>query len=630
MFALLTVAAGAQTAPPTAKLDSKGQVLFERSTESAPAAKVGEAKSVVTPTDAERAAVSVVAYDLDARLTPADGELAVRARVTVRNDDRQPLSLLAMQLSSTLHWESATDVSTHERLVVAEHRVDTDADHTGAANEVVLTLAKPLAPGASVVLDTFYSGTVAASAERLVRIGASAEQGAAADWDCVCEATALRGFGNVLWYPVASVPLFLGDGAKLFQAVGEKKLQDVATTMRLRVAIQYQGEPPVAMYFGGRRAELKAVSDDPTMPVATGSGLATAEFPAERLGFRLPSLFVIARAEELVAPLAAAGDVPVLAVETANLGALPRFAASAQAIAPLLERWFGPRPLSALAVIDHPGQPFEDGPLVVAPVDSLAGSDGSSALAHSLTHAWVQTGQPWMDEGLAQFVALLWAEQQHGRDAATAQLTELMRPVGLAEPAFDAAGSEEAWAVGQPLVAATDELYYRRKAGAVWWMLRDIVGDAALQQALSAWRVQPVSHDAGDVQARGFEKLLEKTSGKELGWFFHDWVLHDRGLPDLTIQAVTVQQRPAAPGGKDAGWLVSVTVTNEGAAAAEVPVVVRASASSTTQRLLVPGLDRATVRVLVESQPIEVLVNDGTVPELRAAAHSKSIVVRPE
>jgi hypothetical protein len=424
--------------------------------------------------------------------------------------------------------------------------------------------------------------------------------------------------------------LFLGDGAKLFQAVGEKKLQDVATTMRLRVAIQYKGEPPVAVYFGGRRAELKAVSDDPAMPVATGSGLATAEFSAEALGFRLPSLFVIAREEMLIAPLAAAGDVPVLAVETTNTGALPRFAASAQAIAPLLERWFGPRPLSALAVIDHPGQPFEDGPLVVVPIDSLSASGGSTALAHSLTHAWVQNGQPWMDEGLAQFVALLWTSQQQGREAATAQLTELMRPVGLAEPTFDAAVPEDQWAVGQPLVAASDELYYRRKAGAVWWMLRDIVGDAALQQALSAWRVLPVSHDAADVQARGFERLLEKTSGKELSWFFNDWVLHDRGLPDLTIQGMQVQARPPGPGGKDAGWLVSVTVTNEGGAAAEVPVVVRSATSSSTQRLLVPGLDRATVRVLVEAQPTEVVVNDGTVPELRASVHSKSVVARPE
>jgi hypothetical protein len=341
----------------------------------------------------------------------------------------------------------------------------------------------------------------------------------------------------------------------------------------------------------------------------------------------------------------------MLAVETTDDGALPRLAGSAQAVAPLLQQWFGPRPLTALTILDHDGQPFEDGPLLVAPIDSLASSSASGALANSLTHAWVQTGQPWMDEGLAEFVALLWTEQQKGREAANAQLNELIQPLNLIEPDFSAAtvadtpsesGAQSSPAVsssakvgsaaeptGQPLISASSEFYYRRKAAAVWWMLRDIAGDDPLREALSARRTQPVSHADAQTQAEAFEKLLEKTSGKDLGWFFDDWVLRDRGLPDLSIVDVTPRLLPAGQG-HDTGWLVAVTVHNAGAAAAEVPVVIRSGELSIAKRLRIPGLGDATERVVIEAPPTEVLVNDGSVPEVRTSIHRLAIVQKPQ
>ena len=204
------------------------------------------------------------------------------------------------------------------------------------------------------------------------------------------------------------------------------------------------------------------------MPTAAGSGIATADFHPEPIGFRLPSLFLIERPELLIAPLpegesSSAGSAPesgapssptvsssakvgpatdtntdpsasLLAVETTDESTLPRLTTAALNIAPLLQKWLGTHPLSALTILDHAGEPFEDGPLLVAPVSSLAAESSAPALVHSLTHAWVQTGQPWFDEGLAQFMGLLWTEQQQGREAAIAQLTDLVQPVALAEP----------------------------------------------------------------------------------------------------------------------------------------------------------------------------------------------------
>ena len=607
--------------------------------------------------DMERDAISFTAYDLDVRLRPAASSLSARARLKLRNDGEAPLARVALQISSSLRWESASLFATtgSTKLELAQHLIDTDADHMGRANEAILLLPTPLKPGESITVDTFYSGTVAVSTGRLERLGASHAQALTTDWDEVSSShTALRGFGNVLWYPVAAPQLFLGEGAQLFEAIGKTELREQNARMRFHLGVEYAGDPPVAAYFCGRRQPLVAQSDSPDSSTAAGSGIATADFAEQALGFRLPSLVVVEKQETMLAPLpslpvkadatsssssssstetpqaseqtaeapATGNGAPMLAVESDDTGALPSLVSAAQQVAPLLESWLGQQPLSALTIIDNAGQPFEDGPLLLAPVGSLVASTEAPAIAHSLTHAWVQTGQPWMDEGLAQFFALLWVERTQGRDAAVLQLNNLMQPVSLAEPNIEQGKPAPA---GQPLIAATSEAFFRRKAAAVWFMLREAAGEDALKRSLRAWRTQPLSHAAPEEQARAFETLLEKQSGKDLRWFFDDWVMRDRGLPDLAIAEVASRQLPAGKG-HSSGWLVAVTVHNDGAAAAEVPVVVRSGTFSTTSTLRITGFESATARVLVETAPTEIMVNDGSVPEVQNARHVREIV----
>ena len=600
-------------------------------------------------TDADRSAITLTAYDLDVRLAPATSALTARARVTLRNNSPQPLARIALQISSTLHWDSATLIDGAQRisLPLSQHLLDTDTDHTGKSSEAIVTLPQPLAAGATLTLDTFYSGTIVQNADRLERIGATAEQGTEADWDQIA---ALRGFGNVLWYPIAGPQIFLGQGAELFQTIGRTKLANENVPMHLRLAVEYKSDPPVAAYFCGRGQPLHALPDDPDAPIAAGSGVATADFPVQLIGFRIPSLFLFDHAEALLAPLPVASSssssssstpvstleptgAPMLAAETAEDKILPRLAASAESIAPLIEHWFGAPPLSALTVLDHAGQPFEDGPFLVAPIATLAASDAATALAHSMTHAWVETGQPWMDEGLAQFAALLWVEQSRGRDRAIAELNDLLQPLILAEPIVPERTAQPATTplpppAGEPLITATSELYYRRKSVAVWFMLRGIAGEDALRETLAAWRTQPASQASARDQALALEKLLEQSSSKDLAWFFRDWVLNDQGLPDLSLADVTT--RDLSPDAKrQSGWLVSVTARNDGGAAAEVPIIIRSGTFSTTRRLLIPAYGQATDRVLVEAAPTQVLLNDGTTPEVRTPLHQRDIVVKP-
>jgi hypothetical protein len=184
--------------------------------------------------------------------------------------------------------------------------------------------------------------------------------------------------------------------------------------------------------------------------------------------------------------------------------------------------------------------------------------------------------------------------------------------LALIEPASPGIGA------GQPLALAISPIYYRTKATYAFWMLRDVAGDAALSAALRAY--DPTADNSlGYLRDHGpgsFEKLLEQASvRRDLSWFFADWVDADKGLPDLTIDSVFPS--PAQTG----NYLVAVNISNAGYASAEVPVTVKSGANSVTQRVVVPGHGKAIQRILILGKPVEVQVNDGTVPETQASVH---------
>jgi hypothetical protein len=603
----------------------QGKVLFSRDSTSAPteAEKTAPAPEI-TPevTDAERTAPVITNYDLDVHLTPATSALAARAALTIRNDGKDPMKRLVLSISSTLRWESFS-VGTFQ-----QHLINTDADHTGGADEAVVTLSKPLAPGASLALRTVYSGTIPRSSGRLDRIGAPADQAERTDWDEVAaQSTALRGFGEVLWYPVAAAPAMLGDGARLFEAIGRARYQGRATTARLRLTVEYVGEAPNSAYFCGRMERLTAVSENQNVPVAESPGIATAEFRAETLGFRTMSLFVTEK-PETASPDPA--NAALLTAVTEDDAAFKSYVAAALAVQPMLAEWYGAEgPIEPLRMIDHTGQPFEDGALVVTPMAVGVATAMAPAMAEALSHVWIRSRQPWIAEGLAQFDYLLWLERTDGREAADRELTRELVPLALVEPAL----SEPAPAgtsPGQPLTEARDEVYLRAKAASVFWMLRAIVGDAALKDVLKSYRREVKDDDS----PQRLEQMLERKTGTSLGWFFDDWVYADKGLPDLSIVQVTPRQLPARGAklreqGAAGGWLVAVEVKNEGDAVAEVPVTVRSGTLTATERLRIPGKTSASTRILFEKTPEEVVVGDGEVPEMRLSRHTRRITVEP-
>lgn len=617
----------------------KGKVLFERkdtpaaedqpaepaatpatgesSSQPMPDGRTGPSDANVTVSDEEREAVTFTAYDLDLHLVPAKSGIEAQANFIVRNDGKAPLTQIPVQVSSSLAWDSLR-VRLGAAGTFVQHRINTDADHTGVAREAVLTLPEPLKPGASIDLSAIYSGSLPQSGERLERIGAPMDEAIKADWDRVsAEGTALRGYGNVMWYPVAGAPVFLGDGAKLFDSVGRAKLRQQAANARLRVTVEYAGDAPDAAYFCGRRELFSAVSDNDDLPIAQGRGVATAEFHMQPLGFRTPSLFLTDKA-------ATTTDGALIRAVTDQNGVLGKYAEAAAKVQPLLVDWLGLSPLAPLDVLDLPavgdsGQPFSDGTLLVTPLREDEPMALTPVMVHTLAHAWFESRHAWLEEGVAQLMSLLWVETNDGRQAGLDRLQQTTSALALAEPDFskgDTAGS------GQSLTGASNEIYYRTKAAAVLWMLRSIASDDALKQALQAYR----KDKAADASDEGFELALEKASHENLRWFFDDWVYNDKGLPELSIANVAPRPAPAAAGRSD-GWLVAVSVRNDGAAAAEVPVTVRSQKLTATERLRIPGHANAAIRIVFQDTPEEVVVGDGTVPEVSGNdIHTRKVV----
>lgn len=533
----------------------------------------------------DREAFTFTKYDLDVRVEPGQQRLGVRGKITLRNDSQSPQKIAVLQISSSLDWRSIKAGSKPLQFILQPYT--SDIDHTGALSEAIVTFPEAVAPRGTVELEIAYEGVILLDATRLTRIDTPEATAHSTDWDQISpKFTAVRGVGDVAWYPIATEAANLSDGTNLFEILSRWKARESASTMHLHITVSGdEGEPPELLVNAttcpvGREVEHQFVAD----------------CTYRSLGPVVPTL-VIANYEIV--------DRPAIAVHflRGHDVSATSYVNVAENVIPLITEWFGaPRNKAETADLADPNSaPFESGSLLLTALTSTNPKLAGLVAAHQLTHAAFFSPRPWINEGLAHFAQALYLEHQTGRQAALDYMGLHRSVFGTAEKQTFVSRSEDE--ANRSLINTADEELYRSKAMCVWWMLRDMIGDPALKKAIAAYRPEQ------DKEPSYMPRRIAAQTQKDLEWFFNDWVYRDRGLPDFKVEsAFTRKMLPE-------GYMLTVTVDNLGTAGAEVPLTVKFAGGEISKRLMVRGKSNGVIRIEVPKLPEEIVVNDGSVPE---------------
>ena len=552
----------------------------------------------------DREAFSITNYDLNLQIEPEQHRLGARGKITLRNDTANPQKIAVLQISSSLDWRA---IKAGDKAVqVVRQPYTSDIDHTGSLSEAIVTLPQEVAPHAIIDVDIAYEGVIVLDATRLTRIGTPEDAAKNSDWDQIDDKfIALRGAGYVAWYPIATDVANLTEGDTLFEVLVRWKTREAGSKMHLRIAFS----PPTSWltFPIDENGKLRRVGAEPEALFnaidCTFEGNDRYEgslfFDCRSQPLRLDSpTLLIAQYQVLENP------VIELRYLKGHESAAAAFAESAQPVVPLIADWFGPLREKAKTA-DLPGPdavPFESGSLLFTPLTRKDSIQAGLAVAHQLAHASFLSFRPWIEEGLAHFAQALYLEQQKGRQAALDYMgvhRTALNQIESKETALDSAQE-----VSRSLVNTVNDQLFRSKAMCVWWMLRDMIGEAALKKAIAAYQPEQ------DKDPSYMQHLIAAQTPRDLQWFFDDWVYHDRGLPDFRIESAFTSKTPTN------GFILTVTLDNLGNAGAEVPVNIKLARVEVTKRIEVRAKSKTTVRVETPAAPQEIRVNDGSVPEI--------------
>jgi len=617
------------------------------------------AMSSVSAFALDRNAFTFTQYNLQVQIEPQQERISVRGTIVLRNDSGAAQKNAALQISSSLTWRS---IRVGEQAVqFVSQPYTSDIDHTGELSEAIVTLPKEVAPGGTVELTVGYEGVIALDATRLTRIGVPQATAIHSDWDAIGKPfTAVRGVGYVTWYPVAIDAGNLSEGNSLFEVLGGWKARSALSKMQVslcadmpradlvqsevaksdvgkadgsKVEPKKEGPASTLLMNDVRRGDFHAGSvggaaNDPNVNMC-------GYFSFEPLGLTAPA-FAIGPYQTMIGP-----GIQVY-FSPAHKTNAEAFVQAAQKVAPFVTEWVGAlHGTESVVELDDPGAaPFESGSMLLTPLHDTDPKFVQLAMVHELVHAALAPmgpalpspgsapqanfsipPRPWIEEGLAHFLQGVYREHQEGRVAALDFMGLHRAALVEAEKSIAARGTENGNdAPEQSLLTTATEELVRSKAAWVWWMLRDLVGEDALKRVLAVYR----SSDDTDLQKNDpkyLQRLVEKESKRDLGWFFDDWVYHDRGLPDFRVAAVFTRETVAPT------HVTTVTVENVGGAAAEVPVTVLFGGGEVRQMVLLKGHDKQVLRVETQGRPTEVVVGDGSVPESDLANNTFKVEV---
>jgi aminopeptidase N len=201
------------------------------------------------------------------------------------------------------------------------------------------------------------------------------------------------------------------------------------------------------------------------------------------------------------------------------------------------ESYIGPYPYKKLANVQSKTifGGMENAAAIFYAENTVTGDRRSEALmAHEIAHQWFGNTATeksfthlWLSEGFATYLTHVYIEHKYGVDSFQKRLKKDREDV----IAFAKQSK-------QPVVDSSSDYMdllnanSYQKGGWILHMLRQEVGDKTFREIIKAYYNQ---YKFGNADTRDFQRVAEKVSGKDLTWFFNQW-LYQPGVPILNIK----------------------------------------------------------------------------------------------
>jgi aminopeptidase N len=210
----------------------------------------------------------------------------------------------------------------------------------------------------------------------------------------------------------------------------------------------------------------------------------------------------------------------------------------AQPVIRFFEELVGPFPYKKLANVQSKTifGGMENANAIFYAENTVTGTGSSEALiAHEIAHQWFGNSVTeknfshlWLSEGFATYLTHMYIEHKYGRDSFQKRLIIDRNKV----IAFVKENPVSVVDSSQDFMSLLNENSYQ-KGGWILHMLREEVGDMHFKNILKTFYKEYAFSNA---DTRDFQSVAERVSGKDLAWFFNQW-LYMPGVPELEIKS---------------------------------------------------------------------------------------------
>jgi aminopeptidase N len=180
------------------------------------------------------------------------------------------------------------------------------------------------------------------------------------------------------------------------------------------------------------------------------------------------------------------------------------------------------------------------------------GNYDETLMAHELAHQWFgdmitcgNWANIWMNEGFATYSACLYHEQKLGPSFFASYMN------GIMTSAKSTTASLYVQDTSNVSTLFSSSLVYN-KGATVLHMLRHVLGDSTFFHALRAYAGDP-RFRFNNATTEDFRQVCEAQSGKDLGYFFNEWV-YGKGYPQYTYSWGAVPDT-------DGGYIIPIRIT---------------------------------------------------------------------